>query len=897
MSARGTPPWRIYQERRDRERLDRERQDPQRDRERQERHDRERQHLERRDRERRDREHRDREPRAPREPDGRARRIQEEADREARSIQEEEALEVRNAQLLREVAERRMRREREETVRLANVAIALAAEFPLPEVVHPEQAAHAEEAQVLARERAKEAIREEQRDLDRRLKLLSGNLKKYSGSTDRLVIDDWRDNHRRYLVTLGYDAITKGAAALTHLESFLEGSARNWFREVTPQPIDMATFFVALATRFYPRNLKQLALVKLKRLRVRTDDKIGEYVSAFEKVLSEANSEGVAADDRIRPEESIPIFQSGFKLSEATSAGYLFHKLVEKRVDNPGGTLHDQILLVNTLIAAHMIADLANPQIAIPKKRYAQAAEAAEVDSREKRPRKHARTGAAPAKRVRSTDEERAYQERLCYNCLRPGHLAFRCPEPKVDKGLRVAALTMALADANNEDSDGCSADSNKEGPEGSKEPMDWQEQDFQDVQAHTDDILPLPPEPAGLTDMRDVVRLANIHTDWRPTTRSMLTGPIARGSLTRQPAPKAAEMRVIVSTVTTETLTPDICNPMVVHGRIVGRFARILVDTGCNSNMISESFAARHRLELRPLARPIAIGWAHEGGRAEATKAYRGTVTLWTDRNKRTGIEIRTTFVVAPIHTDIILGMPTCGKRKWSFNIDTDRPFLIDGEHKIHARRTSRSSGIDSSCATAHLRGIKVNMAEARLANQRLARANVDADDRQRALDTEFDPHLLTTRRFLKQLKRKELTEAFVLTVFPTDAEGRDISTTDVAKLRVCFAEVGAAAPPPQPGDAASKPGAESGEPWDDPALDSRMRNMLRRFRDTLFNPLAVATSKSPTASPPTCRGTRVPSSARSIGAAGSFRGGTPPRRRHRPVREVRQLGGTDIP
>ncbi|KAJ3009513.1 hypothetical protein HKX48_007884 [Thoreauomyces humboldtii] len=228
-------------------------------------------------------------------------------------------------------------------------------------------------------------------------------------------------------------------------------------------------------------NLKQLALVKLKRLLVRSDDKIGEYVSAFEKVLSEANSEGVAADDRIRPEESILIFQSGFKLSEATSAGYLSHKLVEKRVDNPGGTLHDQILLVNTLIAAHMTADLANPQITIPKKRYAQAAEAAEVDSREKRPRKAARTQAAPAKRVRSANEESAYKDRLCCNCLRPGHLASRCPELKVDKGLRVASLNLVLADLHNEDSGGSSADSGREGPNGSKEPMDWQEQDFQE--------------------------------------------------------------------------------------------------------------------------------------------------------------------------------------------------------------------------------------------------------------------------------------------------------------------------------------------------------------------------------------------------------------------------------
>ncbi|KAJ3012686.1 hypothetical protein HKX48_006152 [Thoreauomyces humboldtii] len=128
----------------------------------------------------------------------------------------------------------------------------------------------------------------------------------------------------------------------------------------------MATFFVALAARFYPKNWKQLALVKLKRLRVRTDDKIGEYLSAFEKVHSKANSEGVAANDHIRPEESIPIIQSRFKLSEAISAGYLFNKLVEKRVKS---SLHNQIQLVNTLVAARMTANLASPQITIPKKR------------------------------------------------------------------------------------------------------------------------------------------------------------------------------------------------------------------------------------------------------------------------------------------------------------------------------------------------------------------------------------------------------------------------------------------------------------------------------------------------------------------------------------------------
>ncbi|KAJ3003854.1 hypothetical protein HKX48_001528 [Thoreauomyces humboldtii] len=458
------PPWRLDREQReqehwDRERqerqdqeLDQERQDQELDRERQERQDQGQQHPERGDRERQDQERQEqgcrgrayqgREPLASQEPDDRAQRIQEEADREARGIQEDEALEVRNAQLRRDVTERRMRREREEAVRLAN-------------------AAHAEEAQVLAWERAKEAIWEEQQDLDRRLKLLSENLKKYSGSTDRLVINNWRNNHRLYLVKLGYDVATKGISALTHLESCLEGSARNWFREVTPQPIDMASFFVALAARFYPKNLKQLALVKLKQLCVRSDDKIGEYISAFEKSPSRSSS----LDSNLA----------------ATSAGYLFHKLVEKRVDNPEGTLHDQIQLVNTLIAAHMTADLANPQITIPKKRYAQAAEAAEVDCREKRPRKTARTGAARAKRAHSTDVERAYQKRLCYNCLRPGHLVFRCQEPKVDKSLRVAALTMALADANNKDSDGSSADSGKEAPKGPKELMDWQAQDFRE--------------------------------------------------------------------------------------------------------------------------------------------------------------------------------------------------------------------------------------------------------------------------------------------------------------------------------------------------------------------------------------------------------------------------------
>ncbi|KAJ3012687.1 hypothetical protein HKX48_006153 [Thoreauomyces humboldtii] len=203
MSGRDALPlWKLHQEQREQERRDRERQERQ-DQE----LDRERQDQERQEQGRWGRARRDREPRASREPEDRVQRIQEEADREAQRIQEEEGL--------------------EETVRLANVAIALAPEFPLPGDVHPELAAQAEEAQVLARKRAKEAICEEQLDLDRRLKLLSGNLKKYSSSTDRLVIDNWRDNHRCYLITLGYDAITKGASALTHLESSLEGSARN----------------------------------------------------------------------------------------------------------------------------------------------------------------------------------------------------------------------------------------------------------------------------------------------------------------------------------------------------------------------------------------------------------------------------------------------------------------------------------------------------------------------------------------------------------------------------------------------------------------------------------------------------------------------------------------------
>jgi hypothetical protein len=50
--------------------------------------------------------------------------------------------------------------------------------------------------------------------------------------------------------------------------------------------------------------------------------------------------------------------------------------------------------------------------------------------------------------------------------------------------------------------------------------------------------------------------------------------------------------------------------NTFVVHGALAGKFARILIDTGCNTLMVSDTWAAKHHLPVYESPSPLEVRW-----------------------------------------------------------------------------------------------------------------------------------------------------------------------------------------------------------------------------------------------------------------------------------------------
>ncbi|TPX52117.1 hypothetical protein PhCBS80983_g06518 [Powellomyces hirtus] len=95
-----------------------------------------------------------------------------------------------------------------------------------------------------------------------------------------------------------------------------------------------------------------------------------------------------------------------------------------------------------------------------------------------------------------------------------------------------------------------------------------------------------------------------------------------------------------------------------VVHGKIQGYFARILIDTGCNTLIISDTWAAKHGLRTYTSPTPLEVRWGDRAGNYGATKMTCGDLSVFTEE-KITYREDTVPFVVAPIRVDVILGLP----------------------------------------------------------------------------------------------------------------------------------------------------------------------------------------------------------------------------------------------
>ena len=88
--------------------------------------------------------------------------------------------------------------------------------------------------------------------------------------------------------------------------------------------------------------------------------------------------------------------------------------------------------------------------------------------------------------------------------------------------------------------------------------------------------------------------------------------GTVQAASATAGPAPEFAD----------EFPEPEISpHSFVVHGKIRGKFVRILVDTGCNTMLISDKWIRRHRFQTYEPATAINVEWGDGEGIFTSTR------------------------------------------------------------------------------------------------------------------------------------------------------------------------------------------------------------------------------------------------------------------------------------
>src|SRR5690606_28626655 len=71
---------------------------------------------------------------------------------------------------------------------------------------------------------------------------------------------------------------------------------------------------------------------------------------------------------------------------------------------------------------------------------------------------------------------------------------------------------------------------------------------------------------------------------------------------------------------------------PFVVHGRLNGRFARILIDTGCNTLVVSDRWVKRAGIPTTTASRDYNIMWGNRSGQHETTRLITADLSVQTE-------------------------------------------------------------------------------------------------------------------------------------------------------------------------------------------------------------------------------------------------------------------------
>ena len=197
-----------------------------------------------------------------------------------------------------------------------------------------------------------------------------------------------------------------------------------------------------------------------------------------------------------------------------------------------------------------------------------------------------------------------------------------------------------------------------------------------------------------------------------------------------------------------------EVEDPFVVHGRVGGHFARILIDCGCNTLMMNYSFAKRAKLPTRELGTDTAIDWGNSNGTSVSNQVVNTYLELWGDEGVHHKSEDTRTFLLAPLRVDVILGLPMLHWLKQATIKQIDgRPGLTftnssGQEIRIRARATHRHWE-PPTCVAARLR-----------ANQ----GEVDSPRFQPA--SRPIPNCITPKEYRAFQKRELIAQAFAVCV-----------------------------------------------------------------------------------------------------------------------------------
>ncbi|KAJ3025105.1 hypothetical protein HDV00_000362, partial [Rhizophlyctis rosea] len=358
----------------------------------------------------------------------------------------------------------------------------------------------------------------------------------FEGKKDAQLVQEFLRKHHAFLKYYPADQ-RDGAPYLEHITPYLSGAANDWWLQLESSgtlPTTRDEFVSAFERRFKPANTHNTLKERLRGIKY--EQSVGKYNEAYTKLLVEAEA-------------------AGAQFSQADLKNWYLGGLRNAGTGNSGSYLADMIPAA--LYHSGALWEACTLQ---------QCQEAATFlfSSRgwsdgHKSGRKGGSGGplrsvdASPAQGQRS----QPYPKGSCYICKKKGHYAANCPQK----------------DAQGSSTKGCNVDATKRDVSNSRKSSSSYLLSSALVEAFA------LPEPATFTPLggRTVEKAAKVQN------RAAIAAEVQNNDVVPANA-SIAQKKPLFATERPEPLIAR--RTFVVHGKLSGKFVRILVDTGCNTLM-----------------------------------------------------------------------------------------------------------------------------------------------------------------------------------------------------------------------------------------------------------------------------------------------------------------------